>query len=154
MSWSTVSKAFLRSMNTPQDSNRWLMFVCISLTMSSIAGGLNATYESRIVRNSKVLVSICCELLRSRYENVTPNFCWVLCALIIGYPVQLKREAFWDCICFDTNLLTFASLWRANSRGDSCVLGVHFLNVCWYSTFEFGKRLSFKRLLRSATQSS
>ena len=58
------------------------MFVCISLTMSSIAGGLNATYESRIVRNSKVLVSICFELLRSRYENVTPNFCWVFCALL------------------------------------------------------------------------
>ena len=30
-------KLFLRSMNTPQDSNRWFMFVCISLTMSTIA---------------------------------------------------------------------------------------------------------------------
>ena len=57
---------------------------------------------------------------------------------IIGCPVQLIREVFlrlhfrrrhtfaslWGAC------LRFASLWRANSCGDSCVLGVHLSKVC------------------------
>ena len=60
--------------------------------------------------------------------------------------------------------LRFASLWRANSRGDSCVLSVHLSNVCWgllfclrkafiFQTYAgvcysvFVKRSSFKSLL-------
>ena len=53
---------------------------------------------------------------------------------IIGCPLQLISEVFWDYICVDTfaslwgACLRFASLWRANLHGDS----------------------PFKRLLRSA----
>ena len=44
--------------------------------------------------------------------------------------------------------LRFASLWRTNSHGDSCVLGVHLSNVCWAGLHSvFVKRLSFKSLL-------
>ena len=57
----------------------------------------------------------------------------VLC--IIDCPVQLIREVFWDCVCVDTHLPRFEVLayvlppFDANSRGDSCVLGVHLWNV-------------------------
>ena len=45
--------------------------------------------------------------------------------------------------------LRFASLWRTNSHGDSCVLGVHLSNVCWAGLHSFFvKRLSFKSLLK------
>ena len=45
--------------------------------------------------------------------------------------------------------LRFASLWRTNSHGDSCVLGVHLSNVCWAGLHSvFVKRLSFKSLLK------
>ena len=44
--------------------------------------------------------------------------------------------------------LRFASLWRTNSHGDSCVLGVHLSNVYWAGLHSvFVKRLSFKSLL-------
>ena len=73
----------------------------------------------------------------------------VLC--IIGCPVQLIREVFlrlhfrrrhtfaslWGAC------LRFASLWRANSRGDSCVLGVHLSNVCWGLLFCLRKSFIF-----------
>ena len=41
-----------------------------------------------------------------------------------------------------------ASFWRANSRGDSCVLSVHLSNVCWGLLFVFVKRTYFKSLLK------
>ena len=44
--------------------------------------------------------------------------------------------------------LRFVSLWRVNSRGDSCVLGVHLPNVCWGVLFLFVKRSYFKSLLK------
>ena len=45
--------------------------------------------------------------------------------------------------------LHFALLWRTNSHGDSCVLGVHLSNVCWAGLHSvFVKRLSFKSLLK------
>ena len=44
---------------------------------------------------------------------------------------------------------TFASLWRANSSGDSLVLGVHFSNVFWdLLLFVFVKRAYFKSFLK------
>ena len=39
--------------------------------------------------------------------------------------------------------LRFASLWRANSRGDSCVLGVHLSNVRWGLLFCLRKSFIF-----------
>ena len=45
--------------------------------------------------------------------------------------------------------LRFASLWRANSRGDSLGLGVHFSNVFWdLLLFVFVKRAYFKSFLK------
>ena len=50
---------------------------------------------------------------------------------LLGSPVQLIKEVFRDCICRRRRhtvaslwgaCLRFASLWRTNSRGDSCVL--------------------------------
>ena len=46
----------------------------------------------------------------------------------VGCPVQLIREVFLRLHFRRRH--TFASLWRANSRGDSCVLGVHLSKVC------------------------
>ena len=66
----------------------------------------------------------------------------VLCS--IGCPVQSIREVFSSlhlrrhtCASVRVDCLRFASLWRANSCGDSCVLGVHLLNVCWGVLFLF-----------------
>ena len=87
----------------------------------------------------------------------------VLC--IIGCPVQLIREVFlrlhfrrrhtfaslWGAC------LRFASLWRANSRGDSCVLGVYLSMVCLRKAFidlcllNRPKRSSFRSLLLNFT---
>ena len=86
----------------------------------------------RIPRNPETKMNIKCAL-HSRFVL------GVLC--IIGCPVQLIREVFsrlhlrrrrrrhtfaslWGAC------LRFASLWRANALGDSCVLGVHLSNVC------------------------
>ena len=68
----------------------------------------------------------------------------VLC-IIIGCPVQLIRDTFaslWgDC-------LLFASLWRANLRGDSSVIGVHFSNVFWGLLFVFVTRTYLNSFLK------
>ena len=40
-------------------------------------------------------------------------------------------------------LLRFASIWRANSRGDSCVLGDHLSNVSWGLLFYLRKSFIF-----------
>ena len=37
MLWSTVSKAFLRSMKTPHEKRPWFILICIAFTMSNIA---------------------------------------------------------------------------------------------------------------------
>ena len=82
----------------------------------------------------------------------------VLC--IIGCPVQLIKEVFsrLHLLSSSTHIcllwgacLRFASLWRTNSRGDSCVLkrllrcfSVHLSKVCWI----FVKRTYFKSLLK------
>ena len=55
---------------------------------------------------------------------------WVSCAINKGgfLRLHLCRHTFaslWGAC------LRFASLWRPNPRGDSCVLGVHLSNVCW-----------------------
>ena len=42
--------------------------------------------------------------------------------------------------------LRFASLWSANWRGDSCVLGVHLSNVCWGLLFCLRKSFIFSAL--------
>ena len=44
--------------------------------------------------------------------------------------------------------LRFASLWRANSRGDSSVLGVHFSNVFRGLLFVFATRTYLKNFLK------
>ena len=83
---------------------------------------------------------------------------------IIGCPVQLIREVFsrlhlcrhtfallWrDCFCF-------ASLWRANSRGDSCVLGFHIFQsqalfyLCWGLLFVYRKAYIFQEVCWRST---
>ena len=86
-------------------------------------------------------------LLRSRYENPTPNFCWVFCALLVS-------EVFLDCICVDTHLPRFEALAYVLSlfdalthmviRVSSSFIFQTFADVC-YSVFV--KRSSFKRWL-------
>ena len=73
----------------------------------------------------------------------------------VGYSVQIIREAFSRLhLCGHTfaslwgGCSRFALFWRANSRGDSCVLGVHLSNVCWGLLFVFVKRTYFKSLLK------
>ena len=78
----------------------------------------------------------------------------VLC--IIRCPVQLIREVSSRLhLCRHTfaslwgdGLRRVASRWRANSRGDSYVLGVHLSNICWGLLFVFVKHTYFKSLLK------
>ena len=70
------------------------------------------------------------------------KICWVSCAIKKrGFlRLHLCRHTFaslWGAC------LRFASLWRANSRGDSCVLGVHLSNVCWGLLFCLRKAFIF-----------
>ena len=81
---------------------------------------------------------------------------WVSCAISKGGFLRLHFcphtfASLWGAC------LRFASLWRANSRGDSCVLGVHLSNVCWGLLFclltafifwIFVERTYFKSLLK------
>ena len=83
----------------------------------------------------------------------------VLC--IIRCPVQLIREVSSRLhLCRHTfaslwgdGLRRVASRWRANSRGDSYVLGVHLSNICWGLLFVFVKHTYFKSLLKVYYQS-
>ena len=72
---------------------------------------------------------------------------WVSCVINKGgfLRLHLCRHTFaslWGAC------LRFGSLWRANSRGDSCVLGVHLSNVCWGLLFCLRKAYIFKSLLK------
>ena len=83
-------------------------------------------------------------LLRSRYENATPNLCWVSCAINKG---DFLRPHF-------RRRHTFAPLWGACLRFDSCVRGVHlpkrFAKV-WYCLRKGPvKRSSFKKFAESS----
>ena len=67
---------------------------------------------------------------------------WVLCAVNKrGFlRLHLCRHTFaslWG------TCLRFASLWRANSLGDSCALGAHLSNVCWGLLFCLRKAFIF-----------
>ena len=99
--------------------------------------------------------------LRSRFENATPNLCWVICALlgvlcIFRDCIRRRRRRRHTFGSLWGPCLRFASLWRANSFGDSCVLGVHISNVCWgllfcssfKSVLDFRKAYIFKSLLK------
>ena len=68
---------------------------------------------------------------------------WVSCTINKGgfLRLHLCQHTFaplWD------DCLRFASFWRAKSRGDSCVLGVHLPNVCCGVLFVFVTRSYFK----------
>ena len=70
------------------------------------------------------------------------KICWVSCAI--------KKRGFFEIAFVSTHiclalrpLLVFASLWRTNSRSDSCVLGVHLSNVCWGLLFCLRKAFIF-----------
>ena len=74
----------------------------------------------------------------------------------MGCPVQLIREDFRDCIRRRRRhtfaslwgaCLRFASLWRANSRGDSCVL-VFVNRLSFKSVLNLRKAYIFKSLLK------
>ena len=58
-------------------------------------------------------------LLRSRYENATPNLCWVSCAIS-------KGRFFLDCIfvVVDTHLPRFEALAYVLPHFDALTLGV------------------------------
>ena len=88
----------------------------------------------------------CRTLLRLRYENATPNFCWVSC--------PINKRGFWDYICVDTHLPRFEALFSFLPPFDALthiVISVSsafifqtFAEVC-YSVFV--KHSSFKSLL-------
>ena len=77
---------------------------------------------------------------------------WVSCAInkvFLRLHFRRRRHTFaslWGAC------LRFASLWRANSCGDSCVLGVHLSKVCWGLIFcqSFAKWSSFKKFAESS----
>ena len=72
---------------------------------------------------------------------------WVSCAINNGTFSRLHflRHTF---ASLSGDCLRFASLWWANSRGDSSVLSVHFSNVFWGVLFVFVTRTYFKSFLR------
>ena len=71
-------------------------------------------------------------LLRSSYENATPNLCWVSCAINKGgfFGDCIRRRSRHTFASLWGACLRVASLWRTNSRGDSCFPGVHHSSVC------------------------
>ena len=83
------------------------------------------------------------------------EFVLVILCIIIGCPVQLIREVFSEIAFVSTHIClalrrwnTFASLWRANLRGDSSVLGVHFSNVFWGLLIVFVTRTHLNSFLK------
>ena len=69
--------------------------------------------------------------------------------ICVGCPVQLIRKVFLKLhfeIAFWGACLRFASLSRASSRGDSCLLGVHLSKVCWGLTFCLRKAFIFQKV--------
>ena len=71
---------------------------------------------------------------------------WVSCVINKGGFLRLhfrRRHTFaslWGAC------LRFALLWRANSCGDSCVLGVHLSKVCWGLIFCLRKAFIFLKV--------
>ena len=137
-----TAETFFWSIFFFKSSHRSSQWKILQLEVSDEIMKLN--YTSIIFNMSS---DIMITLLRSRYENATPNLCWVVC--LIGCPVQIIREvilrvhfrhtfaSLWSAC------LRFVSLWRANSRGVSCVLGVHLSKVCWGLIFCLRKAFIF-----------
>ena len=117
---------------------------------------MNRTSKSLLID----LVNIYSCVRRSRTQ---PLIC-VGCFVHYWVPCAINKEGFFE-IAFVRRrrhtfaslwsaCLRFASLWRANSCGDSCVLDVHLWNVCWKLTpwvkFYFGLNLHiFLRKMRA-----
>ena len=79
---------------------------------------------------------------------------WVSCAINKGVFLRLhfrrRRQHAFASLFVDTHLppfwgayLSFTSVWRANSCGDSCVLDVHLSKVCWGLIFCLRKAFIF-----------
>ena len=71
---------------------------------------------------------------------------WVSCAINKGGFLRLhfrRRRCRHTFASLWGACLLFASLWRANSCGDSCVLGVHLSKVCWGLIFCLRKTFIF-----------
>ena len=70
---------------------------------------------------------------------------WVSCAISKGgfFEIAFARRRRHTFASLWGVCLRFASLWRANSRGDSCVLGVHLSDVCWGLLFYLRKSFIF-----------
>ena len=102
-----------------------------------------ARNEGVTPRRKKMCVN---PLLRSRYENATPNLCWVFCTLldVLCNYLRLHFRRRHTFASLWGPCLRFASLWSANSTcGDSCVLGVHLWKVCWGLLFCLRKAFIF-----------
>ena len=68
----------------------------------------------------------------------TQSLSSVVCSVHYWVSYAINKQGFWRLhLCRHTfpslwgTCLLFASLWCANSRGDSCVLHVPLSNVCW-----------------------
>ena len=129
------ARADLRPGLNPSPCNRQLGFLRICFrSRSEISARLTGLFKGKLTPIKKIrgtkgsIYSITLSplhlyyvlhylmFLRSKYENATPNLCWVFCALlgvlcIVGCPVQLIREVFRDCIfVVDTLLPRFEAL--------------------------------------------
>ena len=77
--------------------------------------------------------------------EVCPVHYWVSCAnnkrcfLRLHFRRRQTFASLWGAC------LRFASLWRANSCRDSCVLGVHLSKVCWGLIFCLRKAFIFQK---------
>ena len=84
---------------------------------------------------------------KQRFGEIATKVVWDKDKNLLWSRLQWHRS----CHCNEMTLLPclrFASLWRTNSHGDSCVLGVHLSNVCLAGLHSvFVERLSFKSLL-------
>ena len=63
---------------------------------------------------------------------------------IIGCPVQLISEVFWDCICVDTHLPRFEALAYVLPHFDALThMVIHLSKVCWGLLFCLRKAFIF-----------
>ena len=113
------------------DENRWRQFC----TVYKVVDATRLSKFTKACADRKLYNCV-------RGTRTQPILC-VGCSVHYWGPVQLIREVFsrlhslsssstHNCLALIWGAcLRFASHWRANSLGDSCVLGVHLSNVFW-----------------------
>ena len=111
------------------------VIMCISLLLFREHGEIY--YFLSIIHKLLLLLIIAIIIIAFEVRERNPQFLWgVQCIIWVSCAIN-KRGFSRLYLCRHTfaslwgACLRFASLWRTNSHGYSCVLGVHLSDVCW-----------------------